>query len=117
MSPAKYPHPPRRTKKNDPRRLPQPLGLKPGEKSTRQAEADEPRYGGDGPRSGAFFVSHLIRDDGSKQTVCGQPWQGWQEPADFNRGYTQGQVYPPHIPPQRGEAINQCQVCFRKAMQ
>jgi hypothetical protein len=104
-----------RTKKNDLRNQRQRPGLAPGEKSLRQAIAEEPRYGGDGPSGGHFFISHLIRDDGTLQTVCGQPWQGWQEPEDFDRGYTQGEVYPPHVPPQRTDEIHQCQVCFREA--
>lgn len=55
-----------------------------------------------------LHVSHL-RESGSAQTVCGEPWQAWQQPRELDA--------PAVIvsPPKRGEDVRFCEGCRRVA--
>lgn len=64
------------------------------------------------------YVAHLARDANRFETACGEPWQGWQEPAGADR-HTPADRYlvvPPHDPPRpHVDPIRQCQACLRVA--
>lgn len=57
------------------------------------------------------YVSHLSgRPDGSKPdaTTCGEPWQGWQQPAGAREWQ---EPLPPHEQPNQGDKIRFCGAC------
>lgn len=65
---------------------------------------------------GSGYVSHL-RADGSYGTVCGEPWQGWQEPDMPSHG---APVLPPFDLPRShhatgiGDEIRFCGACQKR---
>jgi hypothetical protein len=61
------------------------------------------------------YVSHLS-DDSGLFTACGEPWQGWQEPASAPRdvGPNRGGPMPPHSQPRaHQDKVRFCGACLR----
>lgn len=54
------------------------------------------------------FLVHLASDTTRLQTVCGEPWQSWQQP--------DGPFVVVTARPQRGDELHQCQGCLRISM-
>jgi len=56
----------------------------------------------------SVYVVHL-REDNGWDTVCGEPWQGWQAP-----GVAATERVPPHDQPRSHvDPIRQCRACWR----
>lgn len=57
------------------------------------------------------FTSHMAKD-GSTVTLCGEPWQGWQEPDDADPRASGNPVPPFEKPPEA--PVRQCQACLSR---
>lgn len=72
-------------------------------------------------------TAHLARDGNRDETLCGEPWEDWQDPtlvvteADYE-GLSYGAAAALRESdrqrrPAAGDPVRQCQACFRRALE